>query len=63
MTKTVVTLFAGGAGREFVPTARGDDMSDPQIQLMHGDCLELMALIPDNSVDAIVCDLPKTSHL
>ena len=33
-------------------------MSDPQINLMHGDCLELMALIPDNSVDAIVCDLP-----
>ena len=33
-------------------------MSDQQINLMHGDCLELMALIPDNSVDAIVCDLP-----
>ena len=33
-------------------------MSDQQIQLMHGDCLELMALIPDGSVDAIVCDLP-----
>jgi len=33
-------------------------MSDQQIQLMHGECLELMALIPDGSVDAIVCDLP-----
>ena len=25
---------------------------------MHGDCLELMALIPDGSVDMILCDLP-----
>ena len=26
--------------------------------LHQGDCLELMALIPDGSVDAIICDLP-----
>jgi site-specific DNA-methyltransferase (adenine-specific) len=24
----------------------------------HGDCLELMAAIPDGSVDMILCDLP-----
>ena len=28
------------------------------MQLMHGDCLELMAQIPDGSVDMIMCDLP-----
>ena len=28
------------------------------IDLMHGDCLELMKTIPDNSVDLILCDLP-----
>lgn len=28
------------------------------IQLMHGDCLELMARIPDGSVEMILCDLP-----
>ena len=28
------------------------------MQLMHGDCLELMAQIPDGSVDMILCDLP-----
>ena len=28
------------------------------IQLMHGDCLELMKLIPDSSVDMVLCDLP-----
>jgi site-specific DNA-methyltransferase (adenine-specific) len=28
------------------------------IKLMHGDCLQLMANIPDNSVDMILCDLP-----
>lgn len=25
---------------------------------MHGDCLELMATIPDGSVDMVLCDLP-----
>lgn len=28
------------------------------IELWHGDCLELMKNIPDKSVDAIICDLP-----
>ncbi len=28
------------------------------IQLLHGDCLELMQTIPDGSVDMILCDLP-----
>jgi site-specific DNA-methyltransferase (adenine-specific) len=29
-----------------------------QIQLFHGDCMELMKDIPDGSVDMILCDLP-----
>ena len=28
------------------------------MQLMHGDCLDLMAQIPDGSVDMVLCDLP-----
>lgn len=28
------------------------------VNLMQGDCLELMKLIPDGSVDTIICDLP-----
>lgn len=28
------------------------------IDLMHGNCLELMKNIPDNSIDMILCDLP-----
>ena len=28
------------------------------IELWHGDCLELMNNIPDKSVDMILCDLP-----
>jgi site-specific DNA-methyltransferase (adenine-specific) len=28
------------------------------IQLHHGDCLELLPLVPDNSIDLILCDLP-----
>lgn len=28
------------------------------IDLMHGDCLDLMSVIPDGSVDMILCDLP-----
>lgn len=27
-------------------------------ELIHGDCLEVMAGLPDNSVDMILCDLP-----
>lgn len=33
-------------------------MENDNIQLWHGDCLELMENIPDKSVDAIICDLP-----
>lgn len=29
-----------------------------QPNLMHGDCLDLMAQIPDGSVDMVLCDLP-----
>ncbi len=28
------------------------------MQLLHGDCLELMKDIPDNTIDMILCDLP-----
>ena len=28
------------------------------VQLLHGDCLELMKDIPDGSIDMILCDLP-----
>ena len=28
------------------------------IQLYHGDCLEVMKNIPDKSIDMILCDLP-----
>lgn len=28
------------------------------INLYHGDCLELMKNIPDNSIDLVLCDLP-----
>ena len=28
------------------------------IQLLNGDCLELMQSIPDKSVDMVMCDLP-----
>ena len=28
------------------------------IQLMQGDCLELMKQIPDKSVDLVLCDPP-----
>lgn len=28
------------------------------LQLLHGDCLELMKTLPDKSVDLFICDLP-----
>ena len=33
-------------------------MSDQTIQLMHGDCLFLLPLLPDNSIDLILTDPP-----
>ena len=28
------------------------------IKLLKGDCLEMMNVIPDKSIDMILCDLP-----
>ena len=36
----------------------GEGGRAPTIQLHHGDCLEKMKLIPDKTVDLIICDLP-----
>ncbi len=33
-------------------------LSVPQITLLHGDCLEEMKHIPDNSVDMVLTDPP-----
>ena len=30
----------------------------PKIELIQGDCLEVMKDIPDKSIDMILCDLP-----
>ena len=32
-----------------------------KVELMHGNCLELMKNIPDNSIDLVLCDLPYSS--
>jgi site-specific DNA-methyltransferase (adenine-specific) len=34
------------------------DYITDDIKLYHGDCLEKMSLIPDDSVDLVLCDLP-----
>lgn len=33
-------------------------MDNENVQLWHGDCIELMKNIPSKSIDAIICDLP-----
>jgi len=33
-------------------------MDLPVNQIIHGDCLEVMPLLPDKSIDMILCDLP-----
>ena len=35
-----------------------EDLKTDSITLLHGDCLQRMKEIPDNSVDLILCDLP-----
>src|SRR5437763_1120752 len=32
--------------------------SDESVTLHHGDCLDVLRGLPDNSVDAVVCDPP-----
>lgn len=34
------------------------DLEQRKVELLHGDCLELMQCIPDGSVDMVLCDLP-----
>lgn len=38
-------------------------LNNADIQLWHGDCLELMKDITDKSVDCIICDKIFISHL
>lgn len=33
-------------------------MQISEVQLINADCLDVMAFIPDNSIDMILCDLP-----
>jgi site-specific DNA-methyltransferase (adenine-specific) len=35
-----------------------DEIITENVKLYHGDCIEKMKLIPDNSVDLVLCDLP-----
>lgn len=35
-----------------------EEVISDNIKLYHGDCIEKMKLIPDNSVDLVLCDLP-----
>lgn len=37
---------------------RGTEVLEKQIELMMGNCLELMKEMPDQSVDMVLCDLP-----
>lgn len=34
------------------------EQENKNIRLIHGDCLEEMAKLPDKSIDAVICDLP-----
>ena len=33
-------------------------LTDAEVLVMQGDCLELLKDIPDGSVDMVLCDLP-----
>lgn len=50
-TPTNITL-------EHVQHLNTDDFHDDNITLYFGDCITKMSLIPDDSVDLILCDLP-----
>jgi site-specific DNA-methyltransferase (adenine-specific) len=37
---------------------RNSDLPPINFQLLHGDCMALMEMLPDQSVDLVLCDLP-----
>ena len=39
-------------------TSGGQVHHNPICKLIHGDCLEIMKNIPDESIDMILCDMP-----
>ena len=46
---------------EEVEKLTSEDIITDDLQLYYGDCIEKMSLIPDDSIDLILCDLPYGS--
>ena len=53
-----ICLLCGQAVEVDEPTPSVTEMILPINQVLHGDCLEVLRTMPDNSVDAVVTDPP-----
>lgn len=40
------------------PPSKSNEFPSNLPLAIHGDCLEILPLVPDNSIDMILCDLP-----
>lgn len=63
MQKRYVSSRMGQYEKEYtgvfnMTNERRSGLSVPDLTLWHGDCLELMKNIPDNSVDMVLTDPP-----
>jgi len=53
-----ICLLCGQAVKVNEPAPSATEMILPINQVIHGDCLEVLRTMPDNSVDAVVTDPP-----
>ena len=53
-----ICLLCGQAVKVDEPAPSATEMILPINQVIHGDCLEVLRTMPDNSVDAVVTDPP-----
>src|SRR5258707_12055378 len=57
MPKSLPTSLTQGGAKGPLPAPAFDD-AKPPTRLYHGDCLELLAQIPESSVDLVFADPP-----
>jgi DNA modification methylase len=56
-TPITTTRWCDGSA-DYRGHVRRFDIGNPHLMLLHGDCLDVLATLPDNSVDSVVTDPP-----
>ena len=56
--EAILQTLHSGEKKTTVPFTNKKDISEFTNKVIQGDCLEVMATMPDHSIDMILCDLP-----